>query len=128
MERKTILNLSENRSGVPAFQVPSAGTRRSAGNRDRKEGVRMRRIILALTAALLPAAMMVAAAPAFAQEEKKKEEEKKEEKKEDKDKMKEEKDLPKSGGIPMDPSVLGIGAAALLVGGGLVAIRVSRRR
>ena len=82
----------------------------------------MKRIILALTAALLLAAMMVAAAPAFAQEEKK------EEKKEDKDKMKEEKDLPKSGGIPLDPSLLGIGAAALLVGGGLVAVRVSRRR
>ena len=79
----------------------------------------MRRIILALTAALLLAVMMVAAAPAFAQEEKKKEEEKKEEKK--------EKDLPKSGGIPVDPSILGIGAAALLVGGGLVAIRVARR-
>ena len=77
----------------------------------------MKRIILALTAALLLAAMMVAAAPAFAQEEKK----------EDKDKMKEEKDLPKSGGIPIDPSLLGIGAAALLVGGSLVAVRVARR-
>ena len=78
----------------------------------------MRRIILALTAALLLVAMMVAAAPAFAQEE---------EKKEEKDKMKEEKDLPKSGGIPIDPSILGIGAAALLVGSGLVALRVARR-
>ncbi len=72
----------------------------------------MKRIILVLTAALLLAAMMVAAAPAFAQEEKKKEE---------------EKDLPKSGGIPIDPSLLGIGAGALLVGGGLVAVRVARR-
>jgi hypothetical protein len=68
--------------------------------------------------------MMVAAAPAFAQEEKK-EEEKKDEKK--KDEKKEEKDLPKSGGIPIDPSLLGIGAGALLVGGGLVAVRVARR-
>jgi hypothetical protein len=76
----------------------------------------MKRIILALTAALLLAAMMVAAAPAFAQEEKKKEEEKKG-----------EKDLPKSGGISIDPSLLGIGAGALLVGGGLVAVRVARR-
>jgi hypothetical protein len=79
----------------------------------------MKRIILVLTAALLLAAMMVAAAPAFAQEEKK------EEKK--KDEKKEEKDLPKSGGIPIDPSLLGIGACALLVGGGLVAVRVARR-
>ena len=78
----------------------------------------MKRIILALTAALLLAAMMVAATPAFAQEEKK----------EDKDKMKEEKDLPKSGGIPIDPSLLGIGAGALLVGGGRVSVRVARRR
>jgi uncharacterized membrane protein YfcA len=76
----------------------------------------MKRIILVLTAALLLAAMMVAAAPAFAQEEKKKEEEKKE-----------EKNLPKSGGLPIDPSLLGIGAGALLVGGGLVAVRVARR-
>ena len=75
----------------------------------------MRRIILALTAALLLAAMMVAAAPAFAQEEKKKEEKK-------------EKDLPKSGGIPVNPALLSLGAGALLVGGGLVAVRVSRRR
>jgi hypothetical protein len=73
--------------------------------------------------------MMVAAAPAFAQEEKKKEEEKKEEEKkeEKKDEKKEEKDLPKSGGLPIDPSLLGIGAGALLVGGGLVAVRVARR-
>ena len=76
----------------------------------------MKRIILVLTAALLLAAMMVAAALAFAQEEKKKEEEEKE-----------EKDLPKSGGIPIDPSLLGIGAGALLVGGGLVAVRIARR-
>jgi H+/gluconate symporter-like permease len=85
----------------------------------------MKRISLVLTAALLLAAMTVAIAPAMAQEEKKKEEEKKDEKK--KDEKKEEKDLPKSGGILIDPSLLGIGAGALLVGGGLVAVRVARR-
>jgi H+/gluconate symporter-like permease len=85
----------------------------------------MKRIILVLTAALLLAAMMVAAAPAFAQEEEKKDEMKKDEMK--KDEKKEEKDLPKSGGILIDPSLLGIGAGALLVGGGLVAVRVARR-
>ena len=94
----------------------------------------MKRIILVLTAALLLAAMTVAVAPAMAQEEKKKEEEKKEEKmKEEKDKMKEdekkkeEKDLPKSGGVPINASLLGLGAGVLLVGGGLFAVRAARR-
>ena len=82
----------------------------------------MKRIILLLTVALIMAAMTVAVAPAMAQE--KKEEEKKEEKKDEK---KEEKDLPKSGGLPVSASVLGLGAGALLVGGGLVAVRVTRR-
>jgi hypothetical protein len=107
--------------------------KRFAGNRDRKEVVRMKRIILVFTAALLLAAMIVAVAPAMAQEEKKKEEEKKEEKgkEEEKDKKeeekKEEKDLPKSGGVPINASLLGLGAGVLLVGGGLVAIRSARR-
>lgn len=104
--------------------------KRCAENRDRKEVVRMKRIILVLTAALLLAAMTVAVAPAMAQEEKK-EETKTEEKKEDKDKMKEEKekkeDLPKSGGLPINASLLGLGAGVLLVGGGLVAVRIARR-
>ncbi len=91
----------------------------------------MKRIILLLTAALIMAAMTVAVAPAMAQEEKKKEEEKKEEKKdkmeEKKDEKKDEKDLPKSGGLPVSASILGLGAGALLVGGGLVALRATRR-
>ena len=86
----------------------------------------MKRIILLLTVALIMTAMTVAVAPAMAQE--KKEEEKKEEKKDEKkDEKKEEKDLPKSGGLPVSASVLGLGAGALLVGGGLVAVRVTRR-
>src|SRR5918998_3635468 len=126
--RKPVLNLFKKCADVPFLRVSSRRYKQFAGNRDRKEVVRMKRIILVLTAALLLAAMMVAAAPAFAQEEKK-EEEKKDEKKKDekKDEKKEEKDLPKSGGIPIDPSLLGIGAGALLVGGGLVAVRVARR-
>lgn len=88
----------------------------------------MKRIILLLTAALIMAAMTVAVAPAMAAQEKKeetkKEEEKKDEKKEEK---KDEKDLPKSGGLPVSASLLGLGAGALLVGGGLVAVRVTRR-
>ena len=85
----------------------------------------MKRIILVLTAALLLAAMTVAVSPAMAQEEKKKEEEKKEEKKKE-EKKKEE--MPKTGGLPINASLLGLGAGVLLVGGGLVAIRANRRR
>ena len=80
----------------------------------------MKRIILVLTAALLLAAMTVAVSPAMAQEEKKKEEEKKEEKKKE--------EMPKTGGLPVNASLLGLGAGVLLVGGGLVAIRANRRR
>ena len=83
----------------------------------------MKRIILVLTAALLLAAMTVAVAPALAQDEKK-EETKMEEKKGDKDK---EKDLPKSGGLPINASLLGLGAGVLLGGGGLFAVRITRQ-
>ena len=87
----------------------------------------MKRIILVLTAALLLAAMTVAVAPAMAQEEKKKEDTKMEEKKgDDKDKDK-DKDLPKSGGLPINASLLGLGAGVLLVGGGLFAVRIARQ-
>jgi uncharacterized surface anchored protein len=73
--------------------------------------------------------MTVAVAPAMAQEEeKKKEDTKMEEKKgDDKDKMKEEKDLPKSGGLSINASLLGLGAGVLLVGGGLFAVRIVRQ-
>ena len=79
----------------------------------------MKRIILVLTAALILAAMTVAVAPAMAQQEKT-EEKKTEEKKDD-------KDLPTSGGLPVNASLLGLGGGVLLVGGGLVALRVTRR-
>jgi uncharacterized surface anchored protein len=73
--------------------------------------------------------MTVAVAPAMAQEEeKKKEDTKMEEKKgDDKDKMKEEKDLPKSGGVSTNASLLCLGAGVLLVGGGLFAVRIVRQ-
>ena len=38
-----------------------------------------------------------------------------------------EKDLPKSGGLPVNASLLGLGAGVLLVGGGLVAVRAARQ-
>jgi UDP-N-acetylmuramyl pentapeptide phosphotransferase/UDP-N-acetylglucosamine-1-phosphate transferase len=83
----------------------------------------MKRIILVLTAALLLAAMTVAVSPAMAQEEKKKEEEKKEEKKDEKKK----EEMPKTGGLPINASLLGLGAGVLLGGGGLVAVRSAQR-
>ena len=100
---------------------------------DKKEVVRMKRIILVLTAALLLTAMMVGAAPAFGQEKTKeetKEEKTKTEDTKDKDKAKDEekKDLPKSGGIPVNASLIGLGAGVLAVGGGLVAFKAARRR
>jgi hypothetical protein len=87
----------------------------------------MKRIILVLTAALLLAAMTVAVAPAMAQEQKKEETKMEEKKGDDKDKMKEEKDLPKSGGLPINASLLGLGAGVLLGGGGLFAVRIARQ-
>lgn len=80
----------------------------------------MRRIILVLTAALILAA---ASAPAMAAQEKTVE---KTTKTEEKDKGK-DKDLPKSGGVSINASLMGLGAGVLLVGGGLVAIRISRQ-
>ncbi len=96
----------------------------------------MKRIMLALTAALILAAMTVVAVPAMAQqtkEETKTEEKSKEKdkgKEEEKDKMKEDekKDLPQSGGVSIDAALLGLTAGTLLVGGGLVARRAIRQR
>ncbi len=101
----------------------------------------MKRIALVLSVAAVVAMLMVVAAPAIAQdpkEEKKdaeavqqdpkadpkaKEEEKKEAKKAEEEKKKE--DLPKSGGISgTDAALLGLGATALLIVGGLLVRRV----
>ncbi len=78
----------------------------------------MKRLMFLL--AMLAVVLMVAAAPVMAQEEKKG---KDKEKKEKKDKMKE---MPKTGGLPVDASLLGLGAGALLVGGGLLVRKVAR--
>jgi Ni/Co efflux regulator RcnB len=92
----------------------------------------MKRIVLVLTAALMLVAMTVVAVPAMAQQPKEetKTEEKEKGKEGEKDKAKEEekKDLPQSGGISVDASVLGLAAGSFLVGGGLVARRVIRPR
>ncbi len=82
--------------------------------------------------------MTVVAVPAMAQEkkeeskmeEKSKEEGKDKGKQEEKDKMKEDekKDLPQSGGVPVDAAaLLGLTASTLLIGGGLVARRAIRQ-
>ena len=41
-----------------------------------------------------------------------------------KNQMKEQ--LPKSGGVPVNPALLGLGASAMLIGGGLLVRRVTR--
>jgi hypothetical protein len=93
----------------------------------------MKRIILVLTAALLLAAMSVAVAPAMAQDQTKDQTKMEDTKaKEDtkgkaEEKKGDQKDLPKSGGVPVSASLLGLGAGVLLVGGGLVALRVVRQ-
>ena len=75
----------------------------------------MKKVMLLL--AMLAVLLMVAAAPVMAQEEKKGKD------KEKKEKMKE---MPKTGGIPVNTAVLGLGAGALLVGSGLIVRKVTR--
>ncbi len=87
----------------------------------------MKRIVLVLTAALILAAMTVVAVPAMAQETKVETTMEDKGKEKDKSKMKEDekKDLPQSGGVSIDTSLLGLAAGTLLVGGGLVARRAT---
>jgi uncharacterized membrane protein YfcA len=75
----------------------------------------MKKLMLLLV--MLAVLVMVAAAPVMAQEEKKGKD------KEKKEKMKE---MPKTGGVPIDASLLGLGAGALLIGGGLLVRKVTR--
>ncbi|MCA1715972.1 MAG: LPXTG cell wall anchor domain-containing protein [Actinobacteria bacterium] len=86
---------------------------------------------LMLLVAMLAMALMVAAAPAMAQNDKAAKQAQKAAKAEAKaakaaqkgDKMKE---MPKTGGVPINASLLGLGAGALLVGGGLLVRKVTR--
>lgn len=96
----------------------------------------MRRIALVLSVAAVVAMLMVIAAPAMAQgslaivaiqEDKEKMKEDPKMKEEMKKEEEKKKDLPKSGGISgSDAALLGLGASALLVGGGLLVRRVVR--
>ena len=67
--------------------------------------------------AMLAVVLMVAAAPVMAQEEKKGK---------GKEKKATMKEMPKTCGLPVDASLLGLGAGALLVGGGLLVRKVTR--
>jgi len=86
---------------------------------------------LTLLAAMLAIVVMTAmAAPAMAQDNKAARQAQKAAKVEakaakagEKNKMQE---MPKTGGVAVDASLLGLGAGALLVGGGLVVRRVTR--
>jgi LPXTG-motif cell wall-anchored protein len=100
----------------------------------------VRRIIVILTAASVVAAMMVITVPAMAQTgptsvailvQQDKEKDKTDQKsktEQDKGKTDEkDKNLPKSGGIPVaNVALLGMGAAVLLVGGGLLVRKIVR--
>ncbi len=76
----------------------------------------MKKLMLLL--AMLAMVLMVAAAPVMAQEKGKNKD-----KGGKKDKMTE---MPKTGGVPINASLLGLGAGALLVGGGLLVRKVTR--
>jgi hypothetical protein len=73
----------------------------------------MRRLILVV--AMLMIVVMIAAAPALAQEKGK-----------GKGKGKKDKATPETGGTLVDASILGVGAGALMVGGGLVVRKIVR--
>ncbi len=73
----------------------------------------MKKLML-LAAMLAMVVMMVVAAPVMAQQDK------------GKGKGKQKQEMPKTGGVPIDASLLGLGAGAALVGGGLLVRRVSR--
>ncbi len=85
---------------------------------------------LTLLVAMLAMVLLVAAPAMAAQEEKKMEEkmEMKEKKGKDKEKKEEKKkeEMPKTGGPTINAALLGLGAATLLVGGGLMVRKVTR--
>jgi hypothetical protein len=70
---------------------------------------------LTLVVAMLMMVLMIAAAPALAQEKGK-----------GKGKGKKDKATPETGGTLVDASILGLGAGALMVGGGLVVRKIVR--
>jgi nitrate reductase cytochrome c-type subunit len=81
----------------------------------------MKKLMLLVAMLAMVVTMAAVAAPVMGQEMKM--EEKKGKDKEKKDKMKE---MPKTGGIPVDASLLGLGAGVLLIGGGLLVRKVTR--
>jgi hypothetical protein len=82
----------------------------------------LKRIMVVLMIAAVVVAIVATAGPAMAQDPKA---ERKAARQAAKQAQKAQ--LPKSGGIPIDASLLGLSAGALLVGGGLVVRRAVRR-
>jgi ribosomal protein L12E/L44/L45/RPP1/RPP2 len=80
----------------------------------------MKKLMLLLV--MLAVVVMVAAAPAMAQDNKAAAKAQAKAAKNN-DRMKE---MQKTGGVPIDASLLGLGAGVLLVGGGLLVRRVTR--
>ena len=83
----------------------------------------MKKLMLLVTMLAVVVTMAAVAAPVMGQEMKMEEKKGKGKEKEKKDKMKE---MPKTGGIAVNTAVLGLGAGALLVGGGLLVRKVTR--
>ena len=94
-----------------------------------EEGSTLRRIMVVLMIAAVVVAIVATAGPAMAQDPKaeRKAARQAARQAEKAQNPGAQKQLPKSGGIPIDASLLGLGAGALLVGGGLVVRRAVRR-
>jgi uncharacterized surface anchored protein len=99
------------------------------GSQERSKAMRKLMLLLAMLAMVVVVTSV--AAPAMAQDPKAEKQAAKAEKqaaKAEKQAAKAQKDgqLPKSGGIPVNTALLGLGACAMLVGGGLLVRRVTR--
>jgi hypothetical protein len=88
----------------------------------------MRKLILLLAMLAMVVVVTSVAAPAMAQDPKAERKAARQAAKAEKQAAKAQKagQLPKSGGIPVNTALLGLGASAMLVGGGLLVRRVTR--
>jgi hypothetical protein len=91
------------------------------GSRERSHIIKKLMLLVAMLAVVVTMASV--AALVMSQEMKMEEKKGKGKEKEKRDKMKE---MPKTGGIPANTAVLGLGAGALLVGGGQLVRKVTR--
>jgi uncharacterized membrane protein YbjE (DUF340 family) len=91
------------------------------GSRERSHIIKKLMLLVAMLAVVVTMASV--AALIMSQEMKMEEKKGKGKEKEKRNKMKE---MPKTGGIPVNTAVLGLGAGALLVGGGQLVRKVTR--